>query len=128
MTDRIKRLGEQVRIPGSLTVTVPELSNDRVKLGIRSLRASPDAMPRISSKSPGRGLAHYHSHCGVTTLVVSSTVGKRMRINDTIHLMIERSDSDGFQLLACDGLVESQRTRIRTSPAMWREKERPQLA
>lgn len=93
-----KRPGERFQIDESLEGVVLELSNNQVKLGIRSRAATPESMPPMLRSRTCGDSGYYYSQGGVTMLVVSRAVGQHVEINDSVDLIIDHLNVNGVRL------------------------------
>lgn len=98
-----KRPGERFQVADLVEVQVLYWNRDHVKLGIRSLRQRPNTPPPVARVWPGGCPGYYHSDCGVTTLVVRSTNGQRIEIDEAIELSLEILADSRVQFTASGG-------------------------
>jgi sRNA-binding carbon storage regulator CsrA len=93
----ITRIGESCHLlKDSLEVIVLGISEERAKLGIRMQGSSRRTTPRLDPNS--LTMAYYHSHRGVTMLVVLPMAGQRLIINDSVDLTVDELTAHGVRL------------------------------
>ena len=107
----MKRLGQRFHIAESLEITVLELTRSHVKFGIRSLDESPESTPQIACSPLRCRSAYYYSRRGTVMLVVSSYVGQRIRINESVDLCVDRLDHGSVGLFTRHSLNDPNMTR-----------------